>query len=178
MIWSTTTHVGMGCAVSPSGATYVIARYSPRGNYVGQRPEGAAVPGQALVPSGGALPGQALIPQQQQQKKKKKPKAQNNAQQQPPGNKYDQFEYHGQQMPGANGNYNYYSGQNVQYPPSTPNPFGLSMQVGPGGSWSPGSSPPSSPFGNPYSMGPFGPYVPPTGRRRGHGQSTVGCTVM
>ena len=38
MIWGTTTHVGMGLAVSSSGTTYVVARYSPPGNLVGKSP--------------------------------------------------------------------------------------------------------------------------------------------
>lgn len=38
MIWKTSTHVGMALAVSESGATYVVARYSPPGNFVGQTP--------------------------------------------------------------------------------------------------------------------------------------------
>jgi hypothetical protein len=39
MIWSTTTHVGMAFAISPSGATYVVARYSPPGNILGESPQ-------------------------------------------------------------------------------------------------------------------------------------------
>jgi len=38
MIWKSTTQVGMALAVSESGATYVVARYSPAGNYVGETP--------------------------------------------------------------------------------------------------------------------------------------------
>jgi len=38
MIWETTTEVGMALAVSESGATYVVARYSPQGNITGQTP--------------------------------------------------------------------------------------------------------------------------------------------
>lgn len=38
MIWSATKQVGMGLAISSSGTTYVVARYSPPGNYVGQSP--------------------------------------------------------------------------------------------------------------------------------------------
>ena len=38
MIWSSTTEVGMAMAVSGSGKTYVAARYSPQGNFVGQYP--------------------------------------------------------------------------------------------------------------------------------------------
>jgi hypothetical protein len=41
MIWSTTTHVGMAFAISPSGATYVVARYSPPGNILGESPQQA-----------------------------------------------------------------------------------------------------------------------------------------
>jgi hypothetical protein len=39
MIWSTTTHVGMAFAVSSSGALYVVARYSPPGNVLGESPQ-------------------------------------------------------------------------------------------------------------------------------------------
>lgn len=39
MIWSITTHIGMAFAVSPSGVTYVVARYSPRGNTLGESPQ-------------------------------------------------------------------------------------------------------------------------------------------
>jgi len=38
MIWSTTTEVGMGRAVSSSGKEYVVARYSPPGNWIGSFP--------------------------------------------------------------------------------------------------------------------------------------------
>lgn len=38
MIWSTTTEVGMARAVSSSGKEYVVARYSPPGNWVGLFP--------------------------------------------------------------------------------------------------------------------------------------------
>ena len=38
MIWSTTTEVGMARAVSSSGKEYVVARYSPPGNWVGSFP--------------------------------------------------------------------------------------------------------------------------------------------
>ena len=38
MIWSSTTEVGMAMAVSGSGKTYVAARYSPQGNFVGEYP--------------------------------------------------------------------------------------------------------------------------------------------
>ena len=38
MIWKNTTEVGMALAVSKSGATYVVARYSPPGNFVGETP--------------------------------------------------------------------------------------------------------------------------------------------
>lgn len=60
MIWSGTTHVGMGLAVSPSGTTYVVARYSPPGNYVGQSPAQNAKSGGAKKPTQGRQqrPGQ------------------------------------------------------------------------------------------------------------------------
>lgn len=38
MIWTTTKLVGIGYAVSSKGAVYVVARYFPAGNYVGQYP--------------------------------------------------------------------------------------------------------------------------------------------
>ena len=38
MIWESTTHVGIGWAVSATGAVFVVARYSPAGNYIGERP--------------------------------------------------------------------------------------------------------------------------------------------
>jgi hypothetical protein len=38
MVWKSTTEVGMAMAVSASGKTYVAARYSPAGNYVGEYP--------------------------------------------------------------------------------------------------------------------------------------------
>jgi hypothetical protein len=38
MIWESTTHVGIGWAVSATGAVFVVARYSPEGNYIGERP--------------------------------------------------------------------------------------------------------------------------------------------
>lgn len=38
MVWESTTQVGMALAVSKSGATYVVARYSPAGNYIGETP--------------------------------------------------------------------------------------------------------------------------------------------
>ena len=38
MVWENTTEVGMAMAVSKSGKTYVVARYSPGGNYVGEYP--------------------------------------------------------------------------------------------------------------------------------------------
>ena len=38
MVWSTTTKMGIGQAVCPSGATIIVANYSPRGNYMGQKP--------------------------------------------------------------------------------------------------------------------------------------------
>lgn len=44
MIWSTTTHIGMGNAISATGTTYVVARYSPSGNYIGESPLGNGRP--------------------------------------------------------------------------------------------------------------------------------------
>ena len=38
MVWNSTTEVGMAMAVSSSGKTYVVARYSPQGNFVGEFP--------------------------------------------------------------------------------------------------------------------------------------------
>jgi|TARA_B110001450_G_scaffold170546_1_gene159001 uncharacterized protein YkwD len=38
MIWNTTTEVGMARAVSTSGSVYVVARYSPQGNWIGRQP--------------------------------------------------------------------------------------------------------------------------------------------
>lgn len=38
IVWANTTEVGMAMAVSKSGKTYVVARYSPGGNYVGEYP--------------------------------------------------------------------------------------------------------------------------------------------
>lgn len=60
MIWSGTTHLGMGLAVSSSGTTYVVARYSPRGNYVGQSPAQGSKSGGKQIPTPGRqhLPGQ------------------------------------------------------------------------------------------------------------------------
>lgn len=60
MIWSATTHVGIGLAISPSGTTYVVARYSPPGNYVGQLPaQGANSRGvQKPTPGGRQQPDQ------------------------------------------------------------------------------------------------------------------------
>ncbi|CZT25652.1 uncharacterized protein RCC_11321 [Ramularia collo-cygni] len=37
-VWHSTTHLGMGKAKSKSGLTYVVARYTPPGNIVGQKP--------------------------------------------------------------------------------------------------------------------------------------------
>ena len=56
MIRSGTTHVGMGLAISPSGTTYVVARYSPPGNYVGQSPAQNAKSGGAKKPTQGRQP--------------------------------------------------------------------------------------------------------------------------
>jgi uncharacterized protein YkwD len=38
MVWKNTTEIGMGVAVSKSGETYVVARYNPHGNFIGQFP--------------------------------------------------------------------------------------------------------------------------------------------
>ena len=38
MVWSSTTEVGMAKARSASGKEYVVARYSPAGNWVGEFP--------------------------------------------------------------------------------------------------------------------------------------------
>ena len=38
MVWKSTTDVGMAMAVSASGKTFVVARYSPQGNYRGEYP--------------------------------------------------------------------------------------------------------------------------------------------
>lgn len=38
MVWRSTTKVGIGQATCPSGATIIVANYSPMGNYMGQKP--------------------------------------------------------------------------------------------------------------------------------------------
>ncbi|TPX12382.1 uncharacterized protein E0L32_007029 [Thyridium curvatum] len=38
VMWNSTTKVGMASATGSNGAVYVVARYSPPGNVVGQRP--------------------------------------------------------------------------------------------------------------------------------------------
>ena len=38
MVWRTTTRVGIAKAKCPSGATIIVANYSPIGNYMGQKP--------------------------------------------------------------------------------------------------------------------------------------------
>ena len=38
MVWKNTTEVGMAMAVSNSGKTYIVARYSPSGNFRGEYP--------------------------------------------------------------------------------------------------------------------------------------------
>ncbi|KAF3806039.1 Pathogenesis-related protein PR-1 type [Colletotrichum gloeosporioides] len=38
VVWKSTTKVGMATATDSSGATYVVARYSPPGNYIGEKP--------------------------------------------------------------------------------------------------------------------------------------------
>ncbi|KAF6833619.1 pathogenesis-related protein [Colletotrichum musicola] len=37
-VWKSTTKVGMAIATDSKGATYVVARYSPPGNYIGEKP--------------------------------------------------------------------------------------------------------------------------------------------
>jgi len=38
MVWKTTSKIGIGKAGCSSGATIIVANYSPLGNYMGQRP--------------------------------------------------------------------------------------------------------------------------------------------
>ena len=38
MIWAETNKVGIGAYVNSKGNVYVVARYSPRGNYIGKYP--------------------------------------------------------------------------------------------------------------------------------------------
>src|SRR5215213_4257796 len=38
MVWRTTTKIGIAKAACPSGATIIVANYSPIGNYMGQKP--------------------------------------------------------------------------------------------------------------------------------------------
>ena len=38
MVWKTTSKIGIAKAGCPSGATIIVANYSPLGNYMGQRP--------------------------------------------------------------------------------------------------------------------------------------------
>ncbi len=38
MVWSKTKHVGIASAKSKDGTVYVVARYSPAGNYIGEHP--------------------------------------------------------------------------------------------------------------------------------------------
>ena len=38
MVWRTTTKLGMAKASCPSGATIIVANYSPLGNYMGEKP--------------------------------------------------------------------------------------------------------------------------------------------
>lgn len=38
MVWKNTTQVGLGIAVCKSGATLIVANYSPAGNYMGEKP--------------------------------------------------------------------------------------------------------------------------------------------
>lgn len=56
MIWSGTTHLGMGLAISQFGTTYVVARYSPPGNYIGQSPAQGSKSGGKQMPTPGRQP--------------------------------------------------------------------------------------------------------------------------
>ena len=38
MVWNSTKYLGMGSAISSDGKVYVVARYNPPGNYIGQFP--------------------------------------------------------------------------------------------------------------------------------------------
>jgi hypothetical protein len=38
MIWYSTKYLGMGSAISTDGKVYVVARYNPPGNYIGEYP--------------------------------------------------------------------------------------------------------------------------------------------
>ena len=38
MVWSSTIEVGYGVAKSTSGNVYIVARYSPAGNFLGEKP--------------------------------------------------------------------------------------------------------------------------------------------
>ena len=38
MVWRTTTKLGIAKSTCPSGATIIVANYSPLGNYMGQKP--------------------------------------------------------------------------------------------------------------------------------------------
>ena len=38
MVWDSTKYIGMGSAISSDGKVYVVARYNPPGNYIGQFP--------------------------------------------------------------------------------------------------------------------------------------------
>jgi hypothetical protein len=44
VVWPTTTKFGMGQATGSNGWTYVVARYSPQGNYMGQSATGGQNP--------------------------------------------------------------------------------------------------------------------------------------
>lgn len=37
-MWKSTTHVGMAAATDSKGGVYVVGRYSPPGNWTGQKP--------------------------------------------------------------------------------------------------------------------------------------------
>jgi hypothetical protein len=37
-MWKSTTKLGMGSAKGSNGVTYVVGRYSPPGNWTGQKP--------------------------------------------------------------------------------------------------------------------------------------------
>jgi hypothetical protein len=62
MIWSTTTHVGMAFAISPSGATYVVARYSPPGNILGESPQQATTSNREGITPANAFTPYARVP--------------------------------------------------------------------------------------------------------------------
>lgn len=38
VMWKSTTKIGIACAKNKKGGWYTVARYSPPGNFVGQKP--------------------------------------------------------------------------------------------------------------------------------------------